>query len=349
MKDKETKKIQVFKLKNSRGMSVEFTNMGATITAINVPDRKGRIEDVALGFVAAKDYRKSINPYFGGVVGRVCNRIAKGKFKLAGKLYLLATNDGKNHLHGGNIGFNKVIWSLESHMEDCITFTHFSPDGDEGYPGNLKVRVSYTLSVDNKIHIRYEAESEKDTPINLSNHTYFNLKGEGNGTIGGHKVQIHASFYIPVDSEQIPIGIESVIGTPFDLRLPTVIDKLFTATENLQMISTGGVDHNFILDTPNNLMLRVAAHIEETESGRVLDVLTTEPGIQFYTGNHLDGSIMSKNGLSSYVRHSGFCLETQHFPDSVNQAQFPSTILNAGKTYLSETVFMFSTQRFTEH
>jgi aldose 1-epimerase len=334
--------VQLLELKNSKGMSVGVTNLGATITSINVPDRNGRIGDVALGFKNLDDYKKP-GPYLGSVPGRFANRIAKGKFTLDGKKYSLATNNGPNHLHGGNVGFDKVAWHVESQTGNSITLTHLSPDGDEGYPGNLNVRVTYTLTDNNEIRIKYEATSDKATPVNLTNHTYFNLKGEGNGTIEDHKIQINASRYTPTDATAIPTGIESVAGTPFDFREPDVIggEKRLAFKANPQIEIGHGFDHNFVIDDADGKTLKLAARVEEENSGRVLEVLTTEPGMQFYTGNYLAGV----NGKSAYQTHSGFCLETQHFPDSPNHSEFPSTILRPGEKYESETVFKFSVKQ----
>jgi len=335
--------IRQFVLCNKNGMSIKIANIGAAITAINAPDKKGNFADVALGFRDLKDYKKP-GPYFGCVPGRFANRIAKGRFSLEGKNYQLDVNNGANHLHGGIAGFDKALWEVKSHTDNSITLTHFSPDGDQGYPGNLQVSVTYTLNDNNEIHIAYEATCDKATPLNLTNHTYFNLQGEGTGTVEGHKIKINASRYAPVDDTQIPTGIAPVDDTPFDLRAGAQIGKRLAFRQNPQLHIGNGYDHNFVVDGEAGT-LRQAAHLEEPESGRVLDVFTTEPGVQLYTGNSLDGSISSKTGTVPYVRHSGFCLETQHYPDSPNHPEFPSAILEPGKTYTSETVFKFSVQQ----
>jgi aldose 1-epimerase len=282
-------------------------------------------------------------------VGRVANRIAKGRFKLGEQDYVLAQNDGENHLHGGNRGFDKVVWRIESRSDRSATLKYVSPDGDEGYPGELTVQVKYVLNDKNELHIKYEGRSDRDTPINLSNHSYFNLKGEGRGTIADHFIQVFASKYLPVDNGLIPTGVEQPVdGTPLDLRrLKRIGNSLGQCTHEQLVVVGKGYDHNFVLNkTPRRGKLHMAARVEERQTGRVLEVETTEPGLQLYTGNFLDGSIRAKDRNSNYDRHAGFCLETQHFPDSVNQTNFPPTILRRGKTYASETVLRFSVQKF---
>jgi aldose 1-epimerase len=340
--------IRKVALRNSNGMTVEITNFGATITAIKVPDNTGRFDDVVLGFKDAEDYKERRHPHFGGVVGRVANRIAKGRFKLGEQDYVLAQNDGENHLHGGNRGFDKAVWRIESRSDRSVTLKYVSPDGDEGYPGELTVQIKYVLNDKNELHIKYEGRSDRDTPINLSNHSYFNLKGEGRGTIADHFIQVFASKYLPVDNGLIPTGVEQPVdGTPLDLRrLKRIGDSLGRCTHEQLVVVGKGYDHNFVLDkTPSEGRLHMAARVEERQTGRVLEVETTEPGLQLYTGNFLDGSIRAKDKNSSYDRHAGLCLETQHFPDSVNHPNFPATILAKGEGYTSETIFRFSVKK----
>ena len=338
--------IQLFTLKNSNGMTVKVTNYGAIITSIVVPDRDGKMADVVLGYDRLEDYINAVDkPYFGAVVGRYGNRIAKGKFTLDGKTYSLATNNGPNSLHGGIIGFDKVVWDADyKQKENTITLSYTAKDGEEGYPGNLNLSVTYTLSDDNELTIDYLAKTDKATPINVTQHSYFNLKGEGHGTILDHELMLNASHYTPVDETLIPTGkIEEVAGTPFDFTTAKAIGKDISVS-NEQLKFGGGYDHNWVLDESNKQDdLTLAARVVEPESGRVLEVLTTEPGIQFYCGNFLDGRLTGKSGRS-YVNRGGFCLETQHFPDSPNQENFPSTILRSGETYETKTVFKFSTR-----
>jgi aldose 1-epimerase len=309
-----------------------------------VPDRNGKFDDVALGFANLDGYLKN-PPFFGPIVGRYANRIAKGRFTLAGKTYTLAINNHPNHLHGGVRGFDKVVWKAESFKKDDlvgIVFSHTSPDSDEGYPGALSLRVTYTLTPLNALEVEYEATTNKATPVNLTQHTYFNLAGEGVGDVLDHVVTIHASRYTPVDSTLIPTGeLASVEGTPLDFRTPFAIGARIS--DNHPQIRYGnGYDHNFVLDRTSD-QLAPAAHVLEPVSGRVLEVSTTEPGMQFYTGNFLDGTLTGKSG-HVYKQRMGFCLETQHFPDSPNKPNFPNTILRPGEMYRSKTVFSFSVQ-----
>jgi aldose 1-epimerase len=333
--------VDLYVLTNARGMEVRAITFGGIITGIRVPDRAGNVADVALGFGELEPYLKN-PPYFGAIVGRYGNRIAKGRFTLDGRSYTLAVNNAPNHLHGGVKGFDKVVWKAEPFTRaDAVgvVFSHTSPDGDEGYPGTLTMKVTYTLSnAANELAFDYEATTDKATPVNLTQHTYFNLAGEGNGDILGHVLTIHASRMTPVDQSLIPTGIAPVDGTPFDFRMPTAIGARIRATD--QQIRYGnGYDHNFVLDR-SGAGLVLAAHVEEPTSGRVLEVSTTEPGMQFYTGNFLDGTLKGKSGRP-YTQRSGFALETQHYPDSPNHPDFPSTILKPGATYRSKTVFAF--------
>jgi aldose 1-epimerase len=333
--------VDVYTLTNSEGMEVRAITFGGIITSIRVLDRNGKLDDVALGFDNLEGYLKN-PPYFGAIIGRYGNRIARGRFTLDGNTYSLAINNRPNHLHGGNKGFDKLVWKAESFKNPDgvgIVFTHTSPDGDEGYPGNLSLRVTYTLNNKNEIAFDYEATTDKATPVNLTQHTYFNLAGDGSRDILDHVLTIHASRLTPVDQTLIPTGeLASVEGTPFDFRMPTAIGTRIAASDT-QIRYGNGYDHNFVLDrTGDGLVL--AAHVEEPTTGRVLEISTTEPGMQFYTGNFLDGSLTGKSG-HVYKRRMGFALETQHFPDSPNKPEFPSTILMPGETYRSKTVFAF--------
>jgi aldose 1-epimerase len=325
--------VDLFTLKNSRGVEVRVMTYGATIVSIRTPDRAGHVEDVVLGFDTLDPYFTKAR-FFGTIVGRYGNRIANGRFVLDGRAFQLAANNGANHLHGGNRGFDKVIWKgqpLERDGNVGVVLTYTSPDGEEGYPGTLNARVTYTLTERNELMIEYEATADKPTPINLTNHSYFNLAGRGRGDILQHQVTLNADRYTPVDAGLIPTGdIADVEGTPFDFRRPTAIGARIDA-DNEQIRRGGGYDHNFVLNAAR------AAHVVDRSSGRTLDVDTTEPGMQFYTGNNLDPE---RNG---FPRRGGFCLETQHYPDSPNHPNFPSTILRPGATYRSKTTFAFGT------
>jgi len=337
----EGESVDVYTLINPNGMEVRAITFGGIITSIRVPDKNGKFDDVALGFDNLEAYLRN-PPFFGAIIGRYGNRIAKGRFTLDGKTYTLAINNAPNHLHGGNRGFDKLVWKAESFKKDDtvgVVFTHTSPDGDEGYPGNLSLKVTYTLTPRNTIEVDYEAATDKATPVNLTQHTYFNLAGEGQVDILNHVLRLNATRYTPVDATLIPTGeLASVEGTPLDFREPTRIGERID-DQHQQMQYGKGYDHNFIVDR-NGTEITVAARVEEPTSGRVLEVSTTEPGMQFYTGNFLDG-LKGKNG-HAYARRTGFCLETQHFPDSPNKPQFPNTILRPEQTYRSKTVFAFS-------
>jgi aldose 1-epimerase len=336
--------VDVYTLTNAAGLEVRVITFGGIITSIRVPDRQGKFDDVALGFNALDPYLTN-PPYFGAIVGRYANRIAKGRFTLDGQPYTLAVNNAPNHLHGGLKGFNKVVWHAEPFKTaDTVglVFTHTSPDGDEGYPGTLTVKVTYTLTDANTLAFDYQATTDKATPVNLTQHTYFNLAGEGHGDILGHVLTLHASRMTPVDATLIPTGIASVMGTPFDFRTPTSIGARINA-DDPQIKYGNGYDHNFVLDRTGT-GVELAARVEEPASGRVLEISTTEPGIQFYTGNFLDGTLKGKSG-AAYARRSGFALETQHYPDSPNHPEFPTTILKPGDTYRSTTVFAFKVNK----
>lgn len=334
--------ISLYTLTNKNGLKADFTNYGQRLIALNVPDKDGKMGDVVLGFSALDGYMNGPKNNFGAVIGRYGNRIAKGKFSIKKKGYKLAKNNGENHLHGGNIGFESVIWKARQIASNQIEFTRTSPDMEEGYPGNLNVKVTYVLSDKNELKISYEATTDKTTIINLTNHSYFNLKGEGNGDINDHILMINASAYTPVDTGLIPIGkIESVDGTPFDFTAPKTLRKDLNSN-HAQMVIGGGYDHNFVLNqSPKNSDgLVLAARVTEPNSGRIMEVYTSEPGVQLYGGNFLNGSSIGKSG-KPYLKRNAFCLETQHFPDSPNQPEFPSTLLEPGDTYKSTTVYKF--------
>ena len=337
--------VELYTLTNAHGMRVRAMSYGGIIQSLRVPDRNGNFDDVVLGFDDLAGYVKD-SPYFGAIIGRYGNRIAHGTFTIDGNTYHVPINDGQNSLHGGIRGFDKVVWHVapfENRDGQGLVFTHLSPDGDQGYPGNLNVKVTYTLNDRNELIIDYEATTDKPTPINLTNHSYFNLAGEGHGNVLEHEVQIEASHYTPVDSTLIPTGeIAPVEGTPFDFRRPTAIGARINEP-NQQLRYAGGYDHNWVLDRTGPGVAHIA-HVLEPTTGRTLDVYTTEPGVQFYTGNFLNGSVVGKSG-HAYVHRGAFCLETQHYPDSPNHPNFPSTILRPGQTYHSRTVFAFNTAK----
>jgi aldose 1-epimerase len=332
--------VEQYVLRNANGVVAKVMTYGATLTDLLVPDRNGRLGSVVLGFDTFPPYLGEV-PYFGSTVGRYANRIARGVFELNGRQYMLATNNGPNHLHGGVRGFDKVVWRAEPRdnpQAPSITFTYRSADGEEGYPGNLTVKVTCTLTAQNEIALDYSATTDKATPINVTNHSYFNLAGEAAGTVLDHDLMIAADQFTPVDATLIPTGeIAPVAGTPMDFTTPTRIGARISLVPGA---APGGYDHNYVLRPQTGLAL--AARLSEAKSGRVLEVLTTEPGIQFYSGNFLDGKIHGRSG-AAYVQHAALCLETQHFPDSVNHPNFPSAILQPGQTFTSQTVYRFST------
>ncbi|ARS35586.1 aldose epimerase family protein [Pontibacter actiniarum] len=327
--------ISLYTLTNANGVKVKISNYGAIVNAIITPDKNGEMGDVVLGFNDVNGYIPN-DPHIGGVIGRFANRIAKGKFTLDGQEYTLAVNNAPNHLHGGNIGFDRVVWQAEEMPEqNAIELTYLSKDMEEGYPGNLTTTVRYTLTDDNGLKIDYSATTDKATPVNLTNHSYFNLSAGEVKDVSNHIIQINADKYTAVDASLIPTGeLASVKGTQLDLTQPQPIGKF------LNQIPGGGYDHNFVLNKSAEGMTK-AAEVYEPTSGRVLEVYTTQPGIQFYTSNFLDGTLTGKNG-NKYTRHYAFCLETQHFPDSPNQTGFPSTILRPGETYQESTLYKFS-------
>jgi aldose 1-epimerase len=341
-KTADGQEIDLYTLTNRNGVAIGIMNRGGTVVSIRVPDRNGKLGDVVLGFDSLDGYLKD-NPFFGALVGRYGNRIAKGRFKLNGVEYKLAVNNGENHLHGGLQGFDKVVWNARDVSEGRLPrleLTYLSKDGEEGYPGNLSVVVVYSLTDANELRLDYSATTDKHTVVNLTNHTYFNLAGAGEGDILGHELTLYADRFTPADKGLIPTGeLRSVEGTPFDFRKAMAIGERIEAKDQ-QLQVGGGYDHNFVLNSGGG-SLALAARVEEPKSGRVLEVLTTEPGVQFYTGNSLDGKLVGKGG-KSYPKRSGFCLETQHFPDSPNHPKFPSTELKAGGKYQTATVYRFS-------
>jgi aldose 1-epimerase len=332
--------VEVFTLTNAAGVEVKAITYGGIITSWKVPDRRGQMADIVLGYDDPAAYIRNNAPYFGAIVGRYGNRIAKARFTLDGRAHTLAANDGANHLHGGRQGFDKVLWqgeALRGRDGAGVAFSRTSKDGEEGYPGTLRVRVTYTLTDRNELVVAYQATTDKPTPVNLTQHTYFNLAGQGTGDILGHELRINADRYTPVDATLIPTGeLAPVDKTPFDFRKPTAIGARINS-DHPQVQYGRGYDHNWVL-ARTGAGLSLAAEVYDPASGRTLQVATTEPGIQFYTGNFLDGTITGKDGRVYRHRH-GFCLETQHFPDSPNHPTFPSTTLRPGETYRSRTVF----------
>lgn len=336
--------VELATLKNARGIELQAINFGAIITSLKVPDRTGALADVVLGFDAPDRYwGEPPPPYFGSIVGRYGNRIANARFALGGRTYKLAANNGPNHLHGGVRGFDKQMWEMStrnSAQGSSVIFSRTSPDGEEGYPGNLRVTVTYTLTEKNEVIVEYRATTDKATPVNLTQHSYFNLAGEGSGDILGHHLTVNADRYTPVDDTLIPTGeLAPVEGTPFDFRQATAVGARINA-EHPQLKAGKGYDHNYVLNRKGSGP-QFAARLTDPKSGRTMEVATTEPGMQFYSGNFLDGTIKGKQG-HVYGHRSGLCLETQHYPDSPNQKAFPSTILQPGKVYSSRTVWTFS-------
>jgi aldose 1-epimerase len=335
--------LTLFRLRNASGVEADITNYGGIVTALRVPDRAGKIEDVVLGYDSLAGYLKAPS-FFGALVGRYGNRIANGKFKLDGKTYTLVQNNGKNHLHGGKRGFDKVVWTaVPSSTPDSATLklTYLSPDMEEGYPGNLDVTVVYTLTNDNALHISYEAKTDKKTVVNLTNHSYFNLSGNTRRDILGHTLTLRASRFIPVDQTLIPTGeIRPVKGTPFDFLQPAVIGARIDDPKDQQIKVGRGYDHCFVFDKPLGGYAEVGT-LYDSISGRQMDLYTSEPGTQLYSGNFLDGSVTGKFN-TVYARRYAVCLETQHFPDSPNKPEFPSVVLNPGDLYKTRTTYKFS-------
>ena len=337
----------LYTLSNGNDMTVSVTNYGGIITSLRVPDQEGRIEDIVLGFDSLAGYTNeayaAANPYFGALIGRYGNRIAGGTFSIDGQSYTLETNNGPNHLHGGTEGFDSVLWEaqpVEDKGEVGVVLSHTSPDGHGGYPGELDVTVTYTLTNENELDIEYRATTTKATPVNLTQHSYFNLDGHASESILDHELLINAEAFTPVDSTLIPTGEFRVVdGTPFDFRQPTPIGARIDR-DNRQLGIAGGYDHNFVLAREDRDSLHLAARVYGPDSGREMEVLTTEPGLQFYSGNFLDGSLLGKDS-TAYLQRAGFALETQHFPNSPNESGFPSTLLRPEETYTSHTVYRF--------
>ena len=336
--------VQVFTLTNLNGVEMRVMNYGGIVISLRTPDRNGALGDIVLGYDNIDGYVKA-TPYFGALVGRYANRIAKGTFMLDSARYSLAVNNGANALHGGLKGFDKVMWRAETTQDSTgvgVVLRYTSNEGEEGYPGTLTVQVTYTLTNRNQFAIDYLATSDKATPVNLTQHSYFNLAGDGAGDVLAHVVSLNADTFTPVDSTLIPTGLlQPVKGTPFDLRAPVAIGAHINESD-AQLKIAGGYDHNFVINR-TGAGVTLAARVVEPTSGRTLDVATTEPGLQFYTGNFLDGSNIGKGG-HVYLKRNGFCLESQHFPDSPNQSTFPSTILRPGAEYRSRTVYTFGVE-----
>jgi aldose 1-epimerase len=329
------KKVFLYTLTNKNGVQVKISNYGGTITSWVTPDKNGQNSSIVLGFDSLQGYLQK-PPYFGATIGRYGNRIAKGKFSIGKNTYTLATNDGPNHLHGGIKGFDKVVWDAVTPADSVasLTLSYLSKDGEEGYPGNLQVAVKFTLTDDNELQLDYTATTDKATPVNLTNHSYFNLTGNPANNILNHQLQIDADNYTPVDSTLIPTGeIKAVKNTPFDFTTATAIGARIDSVK-------GGYDHNFVLNRKDSSLQKVAT-LSDTASGRKLEVYTTEPGLQFYSGNFLDGKLKTSAGVP-IQQHAALCLETQHFPDSPNKPRFPSTILEPGKQYHTQTVYKIS-------
>lgn len=340
-KTKDNKKVDLYSFKNENGMQVDIINYGGIITSLKVPDKNGETENIVLGYNKLEDYINE-NPYFGSIIGRYGNRIAKGKFNLNGNQYTLATNNDENHLHGGNIGFDKVIWEAETKINSnssSLILKYLSRDMEEGYPGNLYTTVTYKITNDNSVEIKYEAQTDKTTVINLTQHSYFNLSGDFNQSILNHKVKINANQFLPVNKSLIPTGNKlNVSMTPFDFRNYKEIKKDINA-DDLQLNYGNGYDHCWVLNDYKNGYRLVASAFHE-ESGRLMEVYSDQPGLQFYTGNFLDGSLPQKEE-GFYNFRSGFCMETQHFPNSPNQPDFPSVTLNPNEKYNSKTTYKF--------
>ena len=337
--------VDLYTLTNAKGAQAKIITYGGIVVSLKVPDRNGKLEDVVLGYDNLAGYLKNNGPYLGALIGRYGNRIAKGKFSLNGNEYQLAQNNGENHLHGGVRGFDKVVWTgrprpLKSGIGVALELTYLSKDGEEGYPGNLSVKVVYVLTDTNELRIYYSATTDKPTIVNLTHHSYFNLGGQGNGDILKHKLFINANQFTPTDAGSIPTGeLRKVVGTPFDFTRATAIGTRIDQDDE-QLKFGRGYDHNFVLNK-NGKSLTLAARAFEPTSGRVMEVFTTEPGLQFYTGNFLDGTITGKDG-KIYKQHYGFCLEAQHFPDSPNKPAFPSVVLTPGRRYAQTTIYKFA-------
>lgn len=332
--------VDLYTLKNAKGAEADISTYGGVVVSLKMPDKSGAMGDIVLGFDDFTGYLIP-PPYFGAIIGRYGNRIGHGRFKLDGVEYSLPKNDGDNTLHGGIHGFDKVLWKATPEGANSVQLTYLSKDGEEGFPGNLSATVVYTLTDNNELKIEYSATTDKDTVVNLTNHSYFNLAGEGQGDILGHSVTIDADRFTPVDKGLIPTGkLSGVEGTPLDFRQPHVIGERINSKDP-QLVYGLGYDENFVLNHPGDLSA-IAARVTEPKSGRVMEVLTSEPGLQFYTGNHLDGTLHGKGG-HVYAKNAAFCMETQHYPDSPNKPSFPSTVLKPGDRYHTTTIYRFST------
>ena len=335
----DDQEVKLYTLKNKWGVTAQITNYGGRVVSLWLPDKTGHFEDVVLGFNDMDTYQKSKEKYFGALIGRYGNRIAKGRFVLEDSTYLLVKNNGENHLHGGNKGFESVVWKVNSFTENKLFLSYFSPHMEEGYPGNLTVSVEYQLTDENELSIQYFAQSDQTTIINLTHHSFFNLKGAGNGNVNDHLLQINADYFTPIDDQLIPTGvIQKVVNTPFDFLLPTQIGSRIDALDD-QLTYGHGYDHNYVLN-PSDSIVSFAARVVEPVSKRTLEVYTNEPGMQFYGGNFLDGTVKGKKD-KNYEHRGAFCLETQHFPDSPNKIQFPSTSLAAEEPYYSICIYKF--------
>jgi aldose 1-epimerase len=331
--------VDRYRLAGGGGIEAEITPFGGIVTALRVPDRDGVVANVVLGLPRLEDYTAP-GRFFGAIVGRYANRIARGRFMLDGQEVRLAVNNGPNALHGGPGGFNQRLWRVESAGDGALVLAYRSRHGEEGYPGTLDVTVTYALTPDNGLRIDYRAVTDRPTVINLTNHSFFNLAGEGSGSVEGHELMVNAAAYTPVDETSIPTGeIAPVAGTPFDFTTPVRIGARIRDGHR-QLVLARGYDHNFVIDRQGRDEPVLAARVVEPGSGRVMEVLTTEPGVQVYTGNYLDGTLVGTGGRV-YRQGDGLCLETQHFPDSPNRSEFPSTRLNPGEVFRSTTIYRF--------
>jgi len=337
------KRVALYTLKNSNGLTAQITNFGAKVVSLYTPDKNGDFADIVTGFSSIDEYFKTSEVYFGATIGRYGNRIGNAQFTIDGTTYNLAKNNGENNLHGGEKGFFNVVWNANKINDNTLELTYLSPDMEEGFPGNLNVRMIYTLTNDNELKVEYFATTDKATHVNLTHHSFFNLQGDGSGDVKDHILQINADFYTPVDDGLIPTGeIASVGGTPMDFRVPTSVGA--RVNDNFEQLKIGnGYDHNWVLNPAGN-GLNFAAKVVEPTTKRTLEVYTNEPGIQFYGGNFLDGTVIGKGG-KIYTFRSSFCLETQHFPDSPNKPDFPSTLLEPGNQYYSICVYKFSVEK----
>lgn len=338
----ENQLINTYQITNKNGIEAVFTNYGQRLMSLKVPGKNGKIVDVVLGYSNPLDYRSSNELYYGAIIGRFCNRISKGRFNLDNRKYKLVTNDGHNHLHGGLNGFHALVWQTKEHTKNRLRFARVSPDMEEGYPGNLNVQVEYSLTDEDELIISYKAVTDKETPVNLTHHSYFNLAGEGNGTIDGHLLMINADKFTESDKESIPTGrFINVAGTPMDFRTAKAIGRDIDAPHQ-QVINRDGYDHSFVLNElpKNHLGLALAAKVIEPKSKRTLEVFTNEPGIHFYSSNYLNGKDIGKSD-KPYLKRGAFCLETQHFADSPNKSNFPNTILKPNERFNSTSVYKF--------